>query len=69
MDYYQEAWDVVEGPQTAADLFAEYDRLSRQIDDLNAEIAMKYEYLRELKDEMWAIVRQLEEQGEMDWGN
>lgn len=65
----QEAWDVVEEPQSAADLFAEYDRLSRHIDDLNAEIEMKYEYLRELKDDMRAIVRQLEEQGEIDWGN
>ena len=65
----QEAWDVVEGPQTAADLFAEYDRLSRCIDNLNAELEMKYEYLRELKDEMRAIVRQLEANGEMDWGN
>ena len=64
----QEAWDVVEGPQSAADLFAEYDRLSRHIDDLDAEIEMKYEHLRELKDEMRAIVRQLEQQGEMDWG-
>ena len=65
----QEAWDVVEGPQTAADLFAEYDRLSRTIYDIVDEIDMKYAYLRELKDEMRAIVRQIEEQGEMDWGN
>lgn len=66
----QEAWDVVEEPQTVADLFAEYDRLSRYIDNLNAELEMKYEYLRELQDDMRAIVRQIEEQqGEIDWGN
>lgn len=64
----QEAWDVVEEQPTVGDMWAEYNTLAIQVEEHLHEIEMKYEYIRELREDMQAIRRQIEAQGEIDLG-
>lgn len=64
----QEAWDVVDEQPTVADLWTQYNMAAIQIEEHLHEIEMKYEYIRELREDMREIRARIEEQGEIDLG-